>query len=60
MNRTSLFRLPCLRQGSSPRCLSEWTVLAEDWWPHDARELTLATQELSAIATLGAGQVDST
>ena len=30
--QAGMFRLPRLRQGlSRPRCLSEWTILAEDW-----------------------------
>ena len=40
VNRTSLFRLPFLRQESPLRPAYEWTIFAENWWPHDGRKLT--------------------
>jgi hypothetical protein len=36
----SLFRLLFFAQESPLRRAYEWTILAENWWPHDGRKLT--------------------
>ena len=36
----TVFRLPFFAQESPLRRAYEWTILAENWWPHDGRKLT--------------------
>ena len=42
VNLLSVFRLPYFAQESPLRRAREWPPLAENWWPHDGRELTQA------------------
>ena len=41
-DQVTVFRLPFFAQESPLRRAREWLTMAENWWPHDGRKLTIS------------------